>query len=163
MNDKPDIGAKMTPPGWVMALLVVGVVGVAVYALYSGGALEKAGIPGWLEFKFAQKPAAPARPVASRDFVIGQWEVEQSAGANAGGTRLTYFSDGAVKGWETRFANGAGYRAPWSGTWRFEKLSDDTFRLSAVINGAEVERTFRIFDQNHIQNLDDNYIAVRVP
>jgi len=165
MAGEPDSNApkKTSAPGWLTALLVVAVVGVAGYALYSGGALEKASIPGWLEFQFSAKPGAPARPVASRDFVLGQWEVEQTAGADAGGTRLTYYQDGTVKGWQTQFANGAGLRQPWSGTWRFDKLSDDTFRLSALVNGAELQSTFRIFDRDHIQNLDNNYVAVRIP
>jgi hypothetical protein len=161
--EKTDPGAQTIRPGWLMALLAAAVVGVAGYALYSGGALEKAAIPGWLEFDFSPKPATPPHPVASRDFILGQWEVEQAAGANAAGTRLTYYQDGTLKGWETRIANGAGSRAPWSGTWSFEKLSDDTFRLRATINGAAFQPTFRIFDHDHIQNLDDNYIAVRVP
>ena len=124
MAGEPDSNApkKTSAPGWLMALLVVAVVGVAGYALYSGGALEKASIPGWLEFQFSAKPGAPARPVASRDFVLGQWEVEQTAGANAGGTRLIYYQDGTVKGWQTQFANGAGLRQPWSGTWRFDRI-----------------------------------------
>ncbi len=163
MIEKPDPVAQTSQPGWLLALFAAALVSVVGYALYSGGALQKASIPGWLEFDFSPKPAAPARPVASRDFVLGEWEVEQAAGANAAGSRLTYYQDGSVKGWQTRIVNGAGLREPWDGTWEFEKLSDDTFRLSVTVNGERIGASFRIFDHDHIQNLDNNYVAVRLP
>lgn len=161
MTKEPDIGARTARPLWLMALLAV-VTGVVAYTLFSGGSLQKAMIPGWLEFDFAPRPPAapaPLRPAASREFILGEWEVEQWSGSNAANTRLTYYADGTVKGWGTY----AGLRTPWTGQWDFEKLSDDTFRLNATINGATMNSSFRIFDRDHIQNLDNNYMAVRVP
>lgn len=147
-----------------MVLLVVLVIGVVGYVLYSGGALEKVSIPGWLEFDFSPKPAAVSpRPVASRDFMLGKWEVEQPMGGNSSGTSIIYNNDGTLTGWATVFVNNSGRRETWSGTWNFEKLSDDTFRLRATINGKAIKATFRIFDHDHIQNVDNNYMAVRVP
>jgi hypothetical protein len=147
-------------PGWLMGLLLVVVVGVVGYVLYSGGALEKISIPGWLEFDFSPKPAVQIHPVASRNFMLGKWEVEQPAGD----TSITYYKDGTLMGSETAFAGNLGDREPSSGTWSFKKLSDDTFRLSVLLNGKPPwEGTFRIFDQYHIHNVDTNYVAVRIP
>ena len=162
MSQKPDTTERAERPTWVTALLIVVVIGVVAYVLHAGGVLEKVSIPGWLEFDFS-KPAASPRPVASRDFVLGKWEVEQPVGGNSSGTSITYNKDGTLTGWATVFDNNAGRREAWSGSWSFEKLSDDKFRLDAIINGIQRQATFRIFDQDHIQNVDNNYMAVRVP
>ena len=69
--------------------------------------------------------------------------------------------DTTLTGWDTVFVNNSGAREFWSGTWSFEKLSDDTFRLSSTLNGESHRSTFRIFDHDHIQNVGNNYMVVR--
>ena len=163
MPEKTDAPARAPTPPWLIALIALLAVGVIWFVLASGEVLDKASIPGWLELDFSTRPAAP-RPVASRDFMLGKWEVDQPNGTDTSGTTITYDRDGTLSGWAMLFVNGVGRREPWSGTWSFTRLSDDTFRLSAVIGGRPpILATFRIFDRDHIQNTDTNYVAVRIP
>ncbi len=149
--------------GCVFALVLV-VVGVA---LYSGGALSKVSIPGLFDAEFTQKQAAAAgsAPVASRDFILGQWQLQVTPGGGSfsSGTTITYADDGTFSGTQVSFNNNQGEREPVSGTWTLQKISDQQFILNAVINGQPWSGHFKIFDANHIENEDQNYVAVRVP
>jgi len=104
-----------------------------------------------------------ARDEASRDFVIGRWQVDQAAGQVSGGSVMDYKADGTLTGSVTQFINGFGQKVPMEGRWDFEKLSRDTFRLELQLqNQPTWLGTFKIIDHNHIHNIDQNYIAVRV-
>ncbi len=151
---------------WVIALAVVLAFGVIFFVINRGAVIQKAKVIGLFDFAFAPKPAPllPPRPVATRDFIVGRWEVDQQFDTNYfGGTSVVYYKDGTLKGWADRFINNAGSREQWAGTWDIKVLADDQFQLKATLNGAPYEFTFRIFDQNHIQNVDNNYVAVRLP
>jgi len=167
MADEADAkaGARAPWPNWLLACvfgLVLGVVGIA---LYSGGALSKVSIPGLFDAEFTQKQAAAAVPVASREFILGQWQLQVTPGGGdvSSGTTVTYADDGTFTGTEVSFNNNQGERAPVAGTWRFQKISDQEFILNAVINGQPWSGHFKIFDANHIENEDQNYVAVRMP
>jgi len=76
---------------------------------------------------------------------------------------VDYFSTAGSKEWRWTFARGHGQRIPSSGTWEFENLSSQLFRvILRVENGVVWAEKFRIIDQNHIHNLDMNYVAERV-
>jgi hypothetical protein len=61
------------------------------------------------------------------------------------------------------FVNGTGRRQPVSGTWDLAKLAKDQFKLELKFdNGTQWSGTFRILDRDHIHNLGENYVAVRV-
>ncbi len=107
----------------------------------------------------AEKPT----PTASRDFVVGRWQVEQALGQISGGTVIDYQDDGMFVGSMTQFVGGTGQKIPTRGIWKFEKLSPETFQLKVQFENSGLwQGTFRILDENHIHNIDENYIAVRV-
>jgi len=76
---------------------------------------------------------------------------------------VDYFSNGRFEGVEMDVCEGHGQRIPSSGTWEFENLSSQLFRvILRVDNGVVWAGKSRIIDQNHIHNLDMNYVAERV-
>jgi hypothetical protein len=110
-----------------------------------------------------QNPQPEGTPEASREFVVGRWQVEQTLGDAEGGTFVDYASDGRFTGKLETFVNGAGRREPVSGTWDLDKLAKDQFKLQLKFaTGTQWSGTFRILDRDHIHNLDENYVAVRV-
>jgi hypothetical protein len=153
-------GPKLTP--FVMIVLALGVLALVAYQVHSGVAMKNVGLLG-MKINFADKPAAQPRPEASREFVVGHWQVEQANGQLSGATSIDYLNDGNFSGTMMAFVGGNGVKQPTSGQWKFEKLSADTFRLRVTFdNHSTWQGTFRIFDQDHIQNIDENYVAVRV-
>lgn len=111
-----------------------------------------------------QNPQPEGTPEVSRDFVVGRWQVEQSMGGNAeGGTFVDYANDGRFSGKQEAFLNGVGRRETINGTWDIAKVAKDQFKLHLKFDtGNEWSGTFRILDRNHIHNLDQNYVSVRV-
>lgn len=56
-----------------------------------------------------------------------------------------------------------GRKVPTSGEWAFEQLSKDSFRLRIFYSDQPSgQGIFKIFDQDHIQNIDLNDVALRV-
>jgi hypothetical protein len=116
----------------------------------------------------ASSPSPPVDPAprgaeASRDFIIGRWQVEQANGQFSSGTVMDFQADGTFTGSQTLFVNGLGQRQDMAGSWNVEKLSKDTFRLEAQYqNGQTQMARFRVIDHNHIHNIDQNYISVRL-
>jgi hypothetical protein len=128
----------------VFALLLLGVAGFG-YSIVNQGSPEKP-------------------PEASRDFVVGRWQVEQKALGMEGGTYIDYLEDGRFSGRQELFQNGQGSRVNVSGSWDFTELSRDQFRLELAFDTGEHWRgTFRILGRDRIHNNDENYLAVRVP
>ncbi len=159
LSDIPDGQQK----GGLLKQLVLPV----LIALIAGGTS-----PWWFNALFS-KPSAkqstseyassPASPVASRDFMIGRWQVQQAAGSVSGETVADYFADGRVEDTENRFEGDTGRKVQDKGTWDFEKLSDSSFRLSVQFdNGSSFQGKFEILDQNRVHNIDQNYIANRL-
>jgi hypothetical protein len=112
----------------------------------------------------APAPPAPApAPVASREFFIGRWRVDQMQDGVHGVNTVDYFDSGRFEGHDL-MANGyQGRDVPESGTWMVEKISNQSFRLMTQFDtGLSWRGTFKIIDQDHIQNIDDNYVAERV-
>ncbi len=104
-----------------------------------------------------------ASPVLSRDFFLGRWRVDQVIGALSGNTMVDYYSNGRFEGVEMDVAGNQGQRIGMTGTWEFEPLSNQMFRVTLNMdNGAQWAGKFRVIDQNHIHNLDTNYVAERV-
>ena len=76
---------------------------------------------------------------------------------------VDYFSTAGSKEWRWTFARGHGQRIPSSGTWEFESLSTQVFRLILRYdNGVVWASKFKVIDRNHIHNIDMNYVAERV-
>ena len=110
-----------------------------------------------------QNPQPTIAPEASREFVIGRWQVEQAVAGAEGGSFVDYADDGRFIGKQEVFVNGTGRRQPVSGTWDLAKLAKDQFKLELKFdNGTQWSGTFRILDRDHIHNLGENYVAVRV-
>jgi hypothetical protein len=121
------------------------------------------GVFGFGTAVLRQQNPRPAEPEASRDFIIGRWQVEQAVAGLEGGSFVDYSEDGRFTGKQETFMNGNGVRQSVSGMWQFEKLGKDQFRLAWMFdNGQQWKSTFRILDRDHIHNLDQNYVAVRV-
>ena len=62
------------------------------------------------------------------------------------------------------FANGQGGRKPVSGERDVDIPSRDTFQLYLHFDtGEQWQGNFRIMGRDRIHNMDENYVAVRVP
>jgi hypothetical protein len=121
------------------------------------------GVFGFGKAVLHQQNPRPAAPEASRDFIIGRWQVEHAEAAFEGAMFYDYGEDGRFTGKEEAFMNGNGHRESVIGVWQFEKLGKDQFRLSLMFdNGQQWKGTYRILDHDHIHNLDENYVSVRV-
>ncbi len=116
-------------------------------------------------FSNPQTSPAPTIPTATRSFVLGQWQLQiNPEGTNIqNDSSIIYYDDGTLTGKFDEIVGNQAVMQPVSGTWSFQKLSDHEFRLTATINGDDYQKRFRIFDANHIQNEDDNYVATRMP
>jgi hypothetical protein len=102
-------------------------------------------------------------PVASSDFFVGRWRVDQVVGSVSGGNVVDYFKNGRFEGQQLMVSGNMGQKIGESGVWEVEKLSNQSFRLKLVFdNGTQWTGKFRIIDQNHIHNVDENYVAERV-
>jgi hypothetical protein len=111
-------------------------------------------------------PEPPKAPVASREFFLGRWRVDQEnvlgQGVHSVNT-ATYFDNGRFEGHDLVANSYQGGDIKESGTWEVERLSDQSFQLSLHFdNGTAWKGEFRIIDQDHIHNIGDNYIAERV-
>jgi hypothetical protein len=107
----------------------------------------------------------PAAPEASRDYIIGQWQIQQAGDGGEGRTFVDFGEDGRFTGKQETFdTNGKGVTTPLRGVWQFEKLRKDQFRLSMTYdNGRQWNGTYRILDQDHRYNVEENWVAVRGP
>lgn len=113
----------------------------------------------------APKPAEkPAVLEATREFFVGRWRVEQVVANLSGGTVLDYRPDGRFVGASESFLGAEGRKEKISGAWDIKKMSAEKFLLTVRFDDGrpEFQGTFKIFDQNHIQNVDENYVAARV-
>jgi hypothetical protein len=107
-------------------------------------------------------PEQPSPTEASRDFMIGRWQVEQASGEVSGGSLMDYEENGTFTGSMTVFVNGSGQKQSRTGSWDVQKLSKDTFRLRLEFDDDTTwVGKFKIIDADRIHNIDQNYIAVR--
>lgn len=121
------------------------------------------------------KPAAPAEQAASPapppkntapdfgNFMQGGWYARVPA-ATGGAVEATiqYFADHSFRGTQSGFI--AGYRStqPVAGTWNVRTLSRDEFILTLdYVGGVPISGTFRVLDDNSIENEGQQYIAHR--
>lgn len=110
------------------------------------------------------RPDAAGPPEATRDYVVGRWQVEQKVGGIEGGSFIDYHEDGRFTGRQETFINGQGARVSVSGNWEFAKLDRERFRLELAFDSGESwQGVFRILGRDRIHNTDQNYLAVRVP
>lgn len=121
------------------------------------------GVVGFGAAVLRQQNPQPAAPEASRKFVVGRWQVEQAIAGAEGGSFVDYDENGRFSGKQETFVNGQGIRRPVSGTWQFAQSGKDQFQLNLTFDsGEQWTGMFRILDRDHIHNLDQNYVAVRV-
>ena len=106
---------------------------------------------------------------ASRDFVVGRWQVEQTVGlvtgesvrSVSGGSEVTYQDDGKFIG--SLRINETGQKRLVAGHWDFARLSKDTFRLKVQFDDQTIWLgVFQIVDQDRIHNIEQNYDALRM-
>ena len=114
-----------------------------------------------------QQPAVPAATQPAEepinDFFVGRWRVDQEIGDVSGGNVVDYDKNGRFSGKDIVVAGTEGRKIYESGTWEVVKLSAKTFRLTLRFdNGTQWTSAFRILDHDHIQNIDENYVAERV-
>lgn len=99
------------------------------------------------------------------DFVVGRWRVDQKVGDRQGGSFIDYNTDGGFSGSQEEFtAEGQGFRKAVSGKWNLRKLSDEEFEMILTFeDGLQHTMRFRVLDRDHVHNLNENYVSVRVP
>ena len=163
-----------TLPGILTALGgIIAAFAALITALYSAGVLSKkdkppenppalsSASPESQSFN-SQKPEQTTSSEASRDFMVGRWQVDQTYGETSARAIGNYESDGTYHGSTTTSVNGKVQNQPGAGNWTLDKLSKDTFRLKLRANNGVVwEGTFKIIDHDHIHNIEQNYVAVR--
>ena len=147
----------MDPTITVAIITAVGVVGAAAVALLKKTSADDT----------AAKPET--KPDASREFMIGRWQVEQVIGvvnngtivATNGGSDMIYQADGKFIG--SQFINDPEQKMLQSGRWDHAKLSQDTFRLKIHFDNQNLwQGVFQIVNQDRIHNIEQNYDAIRV-
>jgi len=170
LNAEVIKAAAASPLGMLALMcLIIGIIALAIFknapvrAKLIVFGLLLLGVGGFA-YAILNQQAPGQAPEATREFVIGRWQVEQKIAGMEGGSFVDYLEDGSFSGRQEAFINGQGGRVPVSGMWDFTKLSKDRFRLSLNFsNGAGWLGTFRIVDHDRIHNMDENYDAVRVP
>jgi hypothetical protein len=112
----------------------------------------------------ATQASPSARPAMTRESFGGRWRAQRSVGGYNEETVVDYHSDGTFSGWAQQFVGGYGQRVPTQGRWNVEILSPDTFRLtvSPPSGYPSQDLVFRMLDQDHVQNVQENYVAERV-
>jgi hypothetical protein len=112
----------------------------------------------------ATQPAPSARPALTRESFGGRWHAQRSVGGYNEETVVDYHNDGTFSGWDQQFVGGYGQRVPTQGRWNVEILSPDTFRLTVSPPSGYPSQAmvFRMLDQDHVQNVLENYVAERV-
>lgn len=99
------------------------------------------------------------------DFFAGRWKMQKNdAGISSYGSVVDYRADGTFTGHETRNILGLDGKQELRGRWDIIKLSLDTFQLNLEFSkplSVQWVRIFKVIDQDHIQNLDENWIATR--
>jgi len=165
------IKAAASSPMGILSLMCL-VLGVIVLALFKGASarikvfvfvLLLFGVAGF-GYTVLNQHSPSATPEATRQFVIGYWQVEQKIPNAEGGSSIDYLEDGTFSGTQEIFTNGRGRRGQVKGSWNFMRLGKDQFRMALNFdNGTRWQGTFKILDNNRIYNIDENYVSVRVP
>lgn len=113
-------------------------------------------------------PAAISNPpepslVASSEFFVGRWRVDEDLGTSIRNV-VDYYGNGRFEGKQIEVSGDRGKATPESGKWEVDKISDRTFLLKLRYDDATPpwQGTYKIIDRNHIQNIDQNYVAERV-
>ncbi len=99
------------------------------------------------------------------EFVAGRWRVDQKVGDREGGSFIDYNSDGSFSGTQEEFTiEGQGFRKAVNGKWELRELSGDEFEMILTFeDGLRHTMRFRVLDRDHVHNLNENYVSVRVP
>ena len=103
---KPEASAAPRPTRYIPRIaLPLAAITLVAYKLHLGGALKSVDVPHGIHIETADRSTSTAAPrrVASRDFMVGRWEVEQTVGAMSGGTAISYERDGTPSGTTTVF------------------------------------------------------------
>jgi tetratricopeptide (TPR) repeat protein len=111
------------------------------------------------------RSASRRAPIASRDFFVGRWHVDQSGqGAT---TDMDWRDDGTCEG-RNIFSGGThalDVKADVC-TWKFEKISDSEFVVDytseKLTNNVPKRMSFKIVNPIRIRNVEQNYEAFRI-
>jgi hypothetical protein len=177
-NKDSKVSFWSTVPGMMTALgAIIGASAGLITAMYSAGIIgtkDKPPANPAANVTTIHSPSPESKPSnspepeptkfteASRNFIVGRWQVEQASGEVSGGTVVDYDEDGTFSGSMTIFVGGVGQKQHTAGLWNVEKLSKDKFRLKLQYeNETTWIGTFRIIDRDHIHNIDQNYVASR--
>jgi hypothetical protein len=136
-------------PHWVTIALALLGSGIAAFGLW-----------------WKSRPAEHPRPVASREFIVGVWQADRrDVNGNHWVNKRQYLASGRYEGWDIFVdkASGAAKEIRASGTWEFEKLSDQTFQISGTPDRTPPwQAELKIIDEDHIQNIRQTYIVERL-
>jgi len=170
------IRAAASSPRGVLSLmcLIVGILALALFQSSPDWAklivflVILLGVGGFGQSIVRQSSSTPLPqvqvPAASREFFLGKWQVEQAHSEMEGATFMEYFEDGTFSGKVHQFTKDGGSRFPISGSWKFIRINNDQFRVAlSPGDGPEITARFRVLDLNRIHNVEQNYVAVRIP
>jgi hypothetical protein len=156
----PDPPAGDSKKGGLLGQILAAV----VIALIAGGTS-----PWWFNVLFPKENSNPSERVSvpgyrflSRDFMVGRWQTSASSGYEA---IIDLSASGRVEG--TFHENESSYQT--SGTWDFQKLSEQRFILKLAYssitdsqNSLDTSKDppllmkLEVRDQNHIHTIDEH-------
>lgn len=177
MAENQNQGGFNARPFVVFVVLVI--LAMVVYQFLTGGVFKEVTVANLVRIIFVDptpKPSISPLPVEtatptptpvsrvelSRDFVVGTWQAERQDEDAAIGTEIDFEEDGRFSGWTSQFVGAFGQREQATGSWKFQKLSNNSFRLTLRYDNQFTDTaTFKVIDENRVHNIKENYIAVR--
>jgi len=178
MAENQNQGGFNARPFVVFVVLVI--LAMVVYQFLTGGVFKEVTIANLFHIIFVTPTPTPSispQPVVtvtptptpvsrvelSRDFVVGTWRAEREDEDAAIGTDIDFEEDGRFSGQTMQFVGAVGQRAAAAGSWKFQKLSNNSFRLTMRYDNQLTDTaTFKVIDENRVHNIKENYIAVRI-
>jgi hypothetical protein len=172
MSD-PEPEAKSPLPPNVTLILAIGILALLGYQVYNGLVFQEIGF-GPFVIKLGTRASQPSengapapgqspapeaqKPLSTREFFVGRWRWQSESEPSSSDEK--FFENGVFTG----SLENLGLARPISGHWNLTTLDNNMFRLTMNYrDGTQWQRNFMILDQkNHIQNIDQNYVAVRV-
>lgn len=150
---------------WIAAVLLAFV----GYQIYSGVYIKEIGIPPFvikIDTDRGNTPEPAPEPVnaeLTRDFIVGRWQTSVQIGPAGGDSMTEYFDDGTFRTTASEFQGQQGIRQQFGGTWDFELLSQNRFRLRLWDeDGDPWEGIFEVLGPNRVQNTSQNYVSNRL-
>ena len=105
----------------------------------------------------------PGEPTATREFLIGRWDLQPKAGETESGAYMDYLENGRCEIFMGQFFRPDAPSPKLQGSWEIQVVSRDKLYLEVNFdNGQSWRGYFKLFAQDRIRNMTDDYEAVRV-